>query len=97
MSPGPHAQQALTPSGPRPSVMLPILTGLIVEIVTMTHREASSDREASLQNHAAADFWDPSDEVPDEELLDCMLRTGCFDYLFDPDENVYTIKDGEPL
>ena len=97
MSPGPHAQQALTVSGSRSNVLLPIRTGLLVEMVTMAHREASSDRQAPLQNHPAADVWDPSDEVPDEGLLDCMLRAGCFGYLFDPEEDIYTIKDGEPL
>jgi hypothetical protein len=78
-------------------MLLPILAGLLVETVTMAHQEASSDHELPLQNHPAASLWDPSDEVPDEKLLDCMLRAGCFDYLFDPAENIYTLDDGHPL
>jgi len=43
------------------------------------------------------DPWHPAKEVPDEELLDCMLRAGCFDYLLDPAEDIYTLGDGEPV
>ncbi|MBN1919495.1 MAG: hypothetical protein JW889_16480 [Verrucomicrobia bacterium] len=36
-------------------------------------------------------------EVPDERLLVHLEGAGCFDYLADPGEDIYTIEDGEPL
>jgi hypothetical protein len=36
-------------------------------------------------------------EVPDERLLEHLEKAGCFDYLADPGEDVYTLEDGEPL
>jgi hypothetical protein len=36
-------------------------------------------------------------EVPDERLLDHLERAGCFEYLAEPGEDVYSLEDGEPV
>jgi len=36
-------------------------------------------------------------EVPDEALLYHLERAGCFDYLAEPGEDIYSLEDGEPL
>jgi len=36
-------------------------------------------------------------EVPDGRLLDHLERAGCFDYLAEPGEDVYSLDDGEPV
>lgn len=36
-------------------------------------------------------------EVPDEKLLYHLEGAGCFGYLAEPGENIYSLEDGEPL
>ena len=36
-------------------------------------------------------------EVPDDQLLHRLEQAGCFDYLAEPGEDVYSPGDGEPL
>jgi len=36
-------------------------------------------------------------EVPDEKLLYHLEEAGCFDYLAESGENIYSLEDGEPL
>ena len=55
------------------------------------------ERQRSFSGGASPEPWDLADEVSDDELLECMTRAGCFDWLLDPAENIYTLGDGELL
>ena len=64
---------------------------------TISILSRTPERQRSFSGGASPEPWDPADEVSDEELLECMTRAGCFDWLADPAEDIYTLGDGEPL
>lgn len=37
------------------------------------------------------------EEVTDKEILRCLERSGRFDFLKNPEEDIYEIGDGEPV
>jgi hypothetical protein len=41
--------------------------------------------------------WDDSEEIDESEWLKAVARNPAFDFLKDPEEDIYTLADGKPF